>query len=115
MGVTLYTNNTSIDQGFLDSNGNPVIIAPGKSKYLEQWTLMPTNTNNLMVITDYDGAGNILYRGFARPGTGSGQAGWAIFRRVGLGGNDSVDRWVQGENPPKMKYVWDNRLTYTYA
>lgn len=110
----LYTNNTAIDQGFLDSNGNPVIVAPGKSKYLERETIMPATSIALTVVTDYDGAGNILYRGFAVPGTNGNHAGWAIFKRQAVGVNDYVDYWVQGADAPRMKYVWDNRLTYTY-
>lgn len=110
-----YTNNTAIDQGFLDSNNNPVIIAPGKGKYLEQETIMPSETIKLTVMTDEDGAGNIDYIGYAVPGTGTGQAGWAIKKRIALAGNVEVYRWVNGEDAPKMRYVWDNRIAYTYV
>ena len=63
---------------------------------------------------DYDGSNRLLYQGMAIPGTASSAAAWSIQRYAyDAAGNLTNIQWAGGTN--EMRYVWDDRATYSYS
>lgn len=68
---------------------------------------------------EYDGSSNLIYKGFARPGSATSAAVWQIAKLAYDGsGNVLSITWPQGTNSAASNdylFVWDNRATYTYS
>jgi hypothetical protein len=62
---------------------------------------------------DYDGSGNITYKGFATPGSATSAAAWAICSFTYSGSNVVAILWASGNNA--MSNVWDNRAGLAYS
>jgi len=84
----------------------------------------PTETKNLLIAegyvegmydlnTDFNAAGNVVYKGEATPGTATSAALWRISKTTVNAEGDSVKLWAGGA--ADFNQVWDNRLTLTYG
>jgi hypothetical protein len=73
----------------------------------------------------YDASSNLIYKGFARPGSPTSQPVWQIaFLTYDGNGNVLMIQWplindANGNLSPVASndylFIWDNRATYTYA
>jgi hypothetical protein len=61
----------------------------------------------------YDGSGNVIYAGWAAPGTVSSAAGWAIRRYSYTGTNMTLSELAGGNN--LMTSIWDNYASLAYS
>lgn len=65
---------------------------------------------------DYDGSANVVYSGWAEPGTDDEEDTWRICKFVyGTFGSETVVTqrlWADGDN--KFDNVWDDRASLTY-
>jgi len=61
--------------------------------------------------------GNIIYRGYARPGTATSAAKWQIAKLTYSGSDLTQVDWPQsgGIASSEFIFVWDDRATYTYS
>ncbi len=58
-------------------------------------------------------ANQLIYKGFARPGTATSEAKWQI-AKITYDGTDITEvNWAQGSS--EFNYVYDDRATYTYS
>lgn len=62
---------------------------------------------------DYDGSGNVIYTGIAKPGTLSSAAAWSIRRYTYSSGNVTVVEHADANT--LMDNIWDNRASLSYA
>jgi hypothetical protein len=68
---------------------------------------------------DYDGGTNLIYKGYARPGTSTSAAAWQI-AMITYDGNNNVTSitWPQnsqGVATNQYIFIWDDRADYTYS
>lgn len=66
---------------------------------------------------DYTGA-NLIYRGFAKPGTATSATGWQIAKLTYSGANITAIQWPQNslsKASSLYEFIWDDRATYTYS
>jgi hypothetical protein len=67
---------------------------------------------------DYTGT-NLIYKGFARPGSATSVAVWQIAKLAYDGANNLISiTWPElttGNVSSDYEFVWDNRASYTYA
>lgn len=68
---------------------------------------------------DYVGGVNLIYQGFARPGSATSAAVWQIAKHTYDANNNILTTtWPQNTNgiaTAEYYYIWDNRATYTYS
>lgn len=68
---------------------------------------------------DYMGGTNLIYKGFARPGSSTAEAVWQIAKLTYDGNNNITSiQWPRntaGAVTNDYEFVWDNRATYTYV
>lgn len=67
---------------------------------------------------EYSGT-NLIYKGYARPGTATSEERWQI-SRLTYDGSDNITaiEWPQnasGNSSSEFTFEWDNRATYTYS
>ena len=58
-------------------------------------------------------AGQIIYKGMARPGTATSAAKWQIAKMTYSGTGITQINWGSGSS--ECAFVWDDRATYTYS
>lgn len=66
----------------------------------------------------YDGSNNLIYKGFARPGSAEGDSVWQIALLAYTSGNLTSIKWPQNSNMVASNdyvFSWTNRTTYTYS
>jgi YD repeat-containing protein len=68
---------------------------------------------------DYQGGNNLIYSGFARPGSSTAAAVWQISKHAYDASNNLTSTtWPQNSSShasSEYQFVWDNRATYTYS
>lgn len=93
-------NNPTIKQ---DSNGRAI----------------QDSSDDLAFQADYVGGENLIYQGFARPGTLTSAAAWQIAKHTYDGNNNILTtKWPQNANgiaTSEYYYIYDNRASYTYS
>ena len=65
-----------------------------------------------LYMADYDGSGNLIYEGWADPGTATSAALWVIKRYVFTGSNLTSYSFADGN--ASADNIWDNRASLTY-
>lgn len=65
-----------------------------------------------LVLYDYDGSNNLIYQGFATPGTATSAAAWAIKKNTFSGSNLTMSQWANGKS--NQENIWDARADLTY-
>lgn len=67
---------------------------------------------------DYTGT-NLIYKGFARPGSATSAAVWQIAKMSYDGSNNMLDikypQNSQSHASSEYQFIWDDRATYTYS
>lgn len=107
-----YTNSTDMIQHFIDVHGNPIAVAIGASvNYVDQHG-RPGDVAGLIVKVEVDGSGDILYIGYAKPGTAASAKGWAIKKR-NVAALIETYPWAGGVF--ELKFSWDNRASLSYS
>lgn len=110
--LVTYTNTSSIPQAIYDVYGTPRMVQPGQSvTYLDKNSL-PSSFDGLIMKIETDVSGNILYMGYAHPGTGASQLGWAIKKPVIVGNEES---WLWAGDGLVLRYKWSLRASYSYS
>lgn len=61
---------------------------------------------------DYDGSNNLIYEGWAAPGSLTTDAVWAIRKMTYTGTNVVLKQWANGNTA--QANVWNNRASLTY-
>jgi|SRR5277367_4062177 len=83
-----------------------------------QGNVIPDSFDDLAFQGEYSGS-NLIYKGFARPGSITSAAVWQIAQLTYDGsGNLLTITWPQDSNSNAnndYQFVWDNRATYTYS
>jgi hypothetical protein len=77
--------------------------------------LIKSNTDDLSLqskLLQVDTVGNIVYLGYAEPGTTASSPTWSIKKIVETGGDVDIT-WADGNN--NFDNVWDDRLTLIYS
>lgn len=61
-------------------------------------------------------ASNLIYRGFARPGSTTAESVWQICKITYSGADITQIDWPQINGSPSSEFlfVWDNRASYVY-
>ncbi len=62
---------------------------------------------------DYDGSNNLIYQGWAAPGTALSDAAWAIQKNTFTAGNLTLTQLAGGDNLPNK--VWNDRVSLAYS
>lgn len=65
---------------------------------------------------EYDGSSNLIYAGFALPGSDPEDRVWQI-KLLTYAGTDLTEiTWplLNGKASPSFSFAWDDRATYTY-
>ena len=60
---------------------------------------------------DYDVNSNLIYEGWAEPGTATSAAKWAIIRHTYASNLRTVSQWAAGNKT--FVNIWDNRASIT--
>jgi hypothetical protein len=68
---------------------------------------------NYTVALQYDGSDNVIYQGWAIPGSSKSEAKWRIIRLTYSGSNVTDIQFADGSD--SFNKIWDDRLNYTYA
>ena len=65
---------------------------------------------------EYTGS-NLIYKGYATPGTATSAGDWQIAKITYSGSNITQIDWPEENSIPssEFKFIWDNRATYTYS
>lgn len=74
-------------------------LAPPQNAYIKEYA--------------YDGSNNLIYEGWAVPGTATSAAKWTIRQYNYTGGLLTSALWADGNIA--QDNVWDNRASLTYA
>ena len=68
---------------------------------------------------DYQGGINLIYKGFARPGSDTAERIWQISKQTyDANNNITMVQWpinVLGAVSNDYEFAWDDRTTYTYV
>lgn len=83
-----------------------------------QGNLLPNSAHDTIFLGEYTGT-NLIYAGFARPGTSSSDTGWKIMKLT-YDGSDNLLTTTYPENAlgaasSDNEFIWDSRAGYTYA
>jgi hypothetical protein len=83
-----------------------------------QGRVIPTSFNNMAFQGAYTGT-NLIYAGFARPGSSTSAGVWQIFKMSYDGSNNLLTiTWPQDANgnaSNDYQFIWANRASYTYS
>jgi hypothetical protein len=75
------------------------------------------NEDYLIQRYDYDGSGNLIYHGTAKPGSLTSAAVWMIrkYTYTSVAGSDviSLKQWANGK--ATFENIWDNRAALSYS
>jgi len=77
-------------------------------------TQYPYSREDLQTLREYDGDGNLLYEGLARPGASTSAAEWQIRKFTYNAANKVTSIKFAGSTNEYSK-VWDDRAGYTYG
>lgn len=84
---------------------------------LQNWAFIQANDNFIMQL-DYDGSNNLIYQGFAQPGSATSEAVWRI-RKYTYNATPLLTSitfpQVNGSPSGAFSFVWDNRSSYSYS
>lgn len=69
------------------------------------------NPLRLQHLFDHDGAGHVIYEGWALPGKATSAAAWEIVKRSWTDANENSRQYAEGAG---YSAVWDNRASATY-
>jgi len=88
--------------------------------YLDaQNRLIYDSVDDLAFRGEYDGSNNLIYKGFARPGSPTSNDVWQIAKLTYDGSNNITSIiWPQnalGNASNDYVFEWDDRATYTYV
>ncbi len=68
---------------------------------------------------DYVGTVNLIYKGYARPGSSASDAVWQIAKITYNGDNNvTAIQWphnASGNASSDYEFIWSNRASYTYS
>lgn len=106
-----YENTTNIIQHFIDVDGRPKKADLGETITYEDQHSRPSSIDGLALKVETDDDGNILYIGYAKPGTAVTAQGWAIKKRTVVG---QVETWPWAGKGFVLRYRWDNRANLNY-
>ena len=80
--------------------------------------IQDTYTGDMTFRGDYTGT-NLIYKGYARPGSAEGSLVWQISKLAYDGSNNVLSiEWPQGANSAatsEFLFSWTARASYTYA
>ena len=77
-------------------------------------TSLQFQANLYTIRMDYDSGGNIIYIGYAEPGSSEDKPVWAIKKlEYDDNGNLIAIKWAGGKS--EFNKIWNNRTTYTYS
>jgi len=76
-------------------------------------TVIIGKPENLAVLLDYDGNGQLIYQGKAAIGSASSTASWQIKKLAWTGGQMSSMKWADGNDD--FDNIWDNRAGLSYS
>lgn len=83
-----------------------------------QGRLIPGSFDDLAFQGEYSGT-NLVYKGFARPGSSTSAAVWQIAKMTYDGSNNlTAIQWPQDSNghaSNDYQFQWTQRATYTYS
>lgn len=91
---------------------NPVLVQDSQRNAIQA-----SYTENRAFRGEYAGT-NLIYRGFARPGTATATAKWQICRLTYDGANNlTAVEWPVsgGAVSAEYKFAWDDRAAYVYS
>ena len=69
--------------------------------------------NHLTQRNAYDGSNQLVYQGWAKPGSATSGAVWVIARYTWSGGLNTVREWADGNH--NFDNVWDDRAALSYS
>ena len=69
--------------------------------------------NHLTQYNDYDGSNQLIYQGWAKPGTATSDASWVIARYTWSSGLNTKREWASGNH--NFNKVWDDRASLSYS
>lgn len=77
----------------------------------------PYSFNNQAFRGEYDGSNNLIYAGYARPGTDETSPKWQIVKYTYSGTNRTAAEWPQSNGVASANYEfkWSDRATLTFS
>lgn len=109
MAYVSYTNNTSLKQIRFDGRGDAIRVESGDTVIYET---DQTFADVLLLLTKSEIVGPATYVGYARPGTGVNELGWAVCKIQEVGGVESK-LWAGGR--VSFRWKWVDRATLSYS
>jgi len=77
------------------------------------------SVDDLAFLGDYLAGTNLIYKGFARPGSSTANAVWQIAKLAYDGNNNVISiKWPltsDGVASNDYEFIWANRASYTYV
>lgn len=99
-------------------NQNPFVGNRPLARKDSQSNVIPRSFDDEAFLGDYTGT-NLIYKGFARPGSATSVAVWQIAKMAYDGSNNLLSiKWPQDANGNAnndYQFIWDNRATLTYS
>ena len=71
-------------------------------------------TDNMRTRLDYQGGNNVIYAGYAQPGSSESDPVWQI-RRMTYDANDNLTNVDFADGTASFDKIWNNRTGYTYG
>lgn len=77
----------------------------------------PNSFGNQAFRGEYDGSNNLIYAGYAKPGTAESEPKWQIVEYTYSGTNRTEAKWpeLNGSASSAYKFSWTDRGTYTFS
>lgn len=82
-----------------------------------QGNIIIPSFNDMAYQGDLNGGSDVVYEGYARPGSATSAAVWQIKKNTYSSNKLVAVQWPQdnGIASSEYKFVWDNRASYTYS
>lgn len=83
-----------------------------------QGIILPETLDQESFRGEYDGSNNLIYAGYARPGSAEGSLVWQISKMAYTGTNLTSIKWptnTDGAVSIDYEFSWTDRATYTYS